>query len=257
MRWADMDLLGHVNNVTYLDYLAEARLHVFPGLAAGRAPVTGHRVAFLAPLVFHRHPVRVDTWVSAHDAGGFTLEQEVYDEAGAGRTVYLRATSTLAHGLDEAETDLAAGIRGEAREWGPVASTPAPPRHTYPVKVRLSDTGERGLASDAVHFEYFQEARIQYLMDLHTRGEAWSHHVVARTDVDFRAPVPLRDAPYAVHSWIGHLGTRSFTIQAELRDDDRVLATASVVMVTFDKETQRSTEMAPTQRERLGAELAR
>ena len=30
MRWADMDLLGHVNNVTYLDYLAEARERLFP-----------------------------------------------------------------------------------------------------------------------------------------------------------------------------------------------------------------------------------
>ncbi len=256
MRWADMDLLGHVNNVTYLDYLAEARLHVFPGLAAGRAPVAAHRVAFVAPLVFHRHPVLVDTWVSAYDDAGVCLEHEVYDESESGRTVYLRASSTLTHRLTAAETDLVAGIRGPAHEWGPVADLPAASRHSCPVKVRLSDTGADGLASDAVHFEYFQEARILYLMDLHSRGEAWSHHVVARTDVDFRAPVELRDAPYAVHSWIGHLGTRSFTIQAELRDDDRVLATSSVVMVTFDMGTQRSAEMAATQRERLEAELA-
>ena len=26
MRWADMDSLGHVNNVTYVDYLQEARV---------------------------------------------------------------------------------------------------------------------------------------------------------------------------------------------------------------------------------------
>jgi len=25
IRWADMDMLGHVNNVRYLDYVAEAR----------------------------------------------------------------------------------------------------------------------------------------------------------------------------------------------------------------------------------------
>ncbi len=256
MRWADMDLLGHVNNVTYLDYLAEARLHVFPGLAAGRAPVARHRVGFAAPLVFHRRPVLVDTWVSHADAGEVTLEHEVYDAGEAGRRVYLRASSTLAHRLHAAETDIVDGVRGPGHEWGPVASQPAASRHSYPVKVRLSDTGEGGHASDVVHFEYFQEARIQYLMDLHTRGQSWSHHVVARTDVDFLAPVPLRDAPYAVHSWIGHLGKRSFTIQAELRDDDRVLATASVVMVTFDMDTQRSTEMAPSQRARLEAELA-
>ena len=26
MRWADLDLLGHVNNVVYVDYLQEARV---------------------------------------------------------------------------------------------------------------------------------------------------------------------------------------------------------------------------------------
>ena len=26
MRWADLDMLGHVNNVVYVDYLQEARV---------------------------------------------------------------------------------------------------------------------------------------------------------------------------------------------------------------------------------------
>jgi acyl-CoA thioester hydrolase len=54
---------------------------------------------------------------------------------------------------------------------------------------------------------------------------------------------------------VGHLGSRSFTIQPEVRDHDRVLASAAVVMVTFDLETQRTTEMTPAQRERLEKEL--
>ena len=29
LRWADLDLLGHVNNVTYVDYLQEARVDMF------------------------------------------------------------------------------------------------------------------------------------------------------------------------------------------------------------------------------------
>ena len=60
MRWADMDLLGHVNNVTYVDYLQEARIDML----AAHAPVPGtdalaegvvivrHDVTFVAPLVF-------------------------------------------------------------------------------------------------------------------------------------------------------------------------------------------------------------
>ncbi|MCW2866129.1 MAG: acyl-CoA thioesterase YbgC, partial [Marmoricola sp.] len=57
-------------------------------------------------------------------------------------------------------------------------------------------------------------------------------------------------------SWIAHVGTRSFTVSSELLDGDAVLARASVVMVTFDKETQRSRPMADSQRERLEQELS-
>ena len=38
MRWADMDMLGHVNNVTYVDYLQEARI----GMLAAHAPARGN-----------------------------------------------------------------------------------------------------------------------------------------------------------------------------------------------------------------------
>ena len=35
MRWADMDLLGHVNNVVYVDYLQEARVDMLRTHAPG------------------------------------------------------------------------------------------------------------------------------------------------------------------------------------------------------------------------------
>jgi acyl-CoA thioester hydrolase len=94
-----------------------------------------------------------------------------------------------------------------------------------------------------------------FLMNLHTRGERWSRHVVARTDIDFLAPLAHRQEPYSVHSWIAHVGSRSFTIRSEVRDGARVLGSAVVVMVTFDLETQSATEMAGSQRARLTREL--
>jgi acyl-CoA thioester hydrolase len=80
--------------------------------------------------------------------------------------------------------------------------------------------------------------------------------VIARTDVQYLRPMPFREAPYVVHSWIGSVGTKSFTICAEVRDEDAVLTEATVVMVTFDKETQRPAPMAQSQRERLEQELS-
>ncbi|HET7351088.1 MAG TPA: thioesterase family protein [Marmoricola sp.] len=261
MRWADMDLLGHVNNVTYLEYVAEARLDMFGGDGAGRARVARHRVQFVAPLVFHRHPVRVDSWVSCTTDDEVTLEHEVYDlteDDGGGelRKVYVRATTVLAHRLDAAELEVVDRHRGAAQEWRDARGPARPPRASWPLRLRRSDVDERGEASDVAHFEFFQEARIQYVMNLHTRGQKWSQHVVASTDIEYHAPVPPRAEPYAVRSWVGSLGNRSFTIESELCDGDQVLATAAVVMVAFDMDTQRPTEMADTQRARLGRELA-
>jgi acyl-CoA thioester hydrolase len=259
LRWADMDLLGHVNNVTYLDYVAEAREALFDGHPAGRAPVLQHQVDFVRPLVFRREPVLVDTWVTDIADDVVALAHEVYDEPGDGesqRRVYLRATTVLRHRLSAAETDLAEQARGPALEWRPISGGAHPEPDVSTLTVRRSDVDETGQARAGVFFEYVQEARIRYLMDLHSRGDRWSSHVVARTDVDYRGPVTRRPEPYEVLTWVAHVGTRSFTVCSEVRDGDQVLATAAVVMVTFDPETQRTAEMAEDQRARLEQALA-
>jgi acyl-CoA thioester hydrolase len=258
LRWADLDLLGHVNNVTYLDYVAEAREAMFAGLPVGQAAVRRYQVEFLKPLVFRRTPVLVDSWVTDVGADGVALAHEVYDaptDGDSDRTVYLRASTVLAHRLTDEERAVADQVRGPAHEWRPLTEERRPASGAYDLTVRRTDLDESGAARAGVFFEYFQEARIRYLMDLHTRGEHWTQHVIARTDIDYLGPVHHRQQPYSVSSWIGHLGSRSFTIQSEVRDGERVLASAAVVMVTFDLETQRTTEMTAPQRARLEKEL--
>jgi len=144
---------------------------------------------------------------------------------------------------------------GPALEWRPLSAQARPAGDDFALTARRSDMDERGRAGAAVFLEYVQEARIRYLMNLHTRGERWSQHVVARTDMDYLAPLTYRQQPYTVHSWVAHLGSRSFTIRSEVRDGERVLASAAVVMVTFDLESQSTTDMADHQRARLEQEL--
>jgi acyl-CoA thioester hydrolase len=104
LRWADMDSLGHVNNVTYVDYLQEARVDML----AVHAPETGgealaegvvvvrHEVEFVAPLVFRPEPVRIETWVSRMRAASITMRYEILDELPDGeRRVYTRASTVL------------------------------------------------------------------------------------------------------------------------------------------------------------------
>jgi acyl-CoA thioester hydrolase len=128
LRWADMDSLGHVNNVTYVDYLQEARVDML----AVHAPETGgealaegvvvvrHEVEFVAPLVFRPDPVRIETWVSRIRAASFTMRYEILDELPDGeRRVYTRASTVLTpfvfaterpRRISEAENDVLQGF---------------------------------------------------------------------------------------------------------------------------------------------------
>ena len=135
MRWADLDELSHVNNVTYLDYAHEARaVHVAAGELADRA-VEAVSVEFLRPLLLSRTPLHV---TSADD--GTRLVQEIRP-----------ATSTSA---------FARVTWAEHADDGPAAGASAGAGDPYEVRVRRSDLGAGDVSSTTAVFEYAQEARI-------------------------------------------------------------------------------------------------
>jgi acyl-CoA thioester hydrolase len=281
LRWADLDLLGHVNNVTYVDYLQEARVDMFrthapdsrgDDLAEG-VVVVRHEVTYVSSLTFTFEPVAIECWVTEIRAASFTMAYEIFAEDEAGdRTVYLRARTVLTPYVfaterprrlhDEEKEALGRLLEPDEPVRPPAAPTVVDvPGGSYPVHVRFSDVDVYGHVNNVKYFEYFQEARIQYVMDmLQGDGLEWREHVVARVDVDYRRPILLRPEPYVVCSWVSHVGTKSFTITGEVRDSDAddaaVLARSDVVMVTFDKQTQRAAPMHDGQRARLLAALA-
>jgi acyl-CoA thioester hydrolase len=99
-----MDSLGHVNNVTYVDYLQESRvdmLRVNAPASGGEQLAEGvvvvrHEVEFLHPLVFRFEPVVIESWVTSLRAASFTMAYEILDELPGGRRrVYTRARTVL------------------------------------------------------------------------------------------------------------------------------------------------------------------
>jgi len=271
-----MDMLRHVNNVTYVDYLQEARIDMFtshPEFRGGEdlgegVVVVRHELEFLAPLNFRSRPVLVDSWISEIRAASFTMDYEVYDalpsEVGDGRQVYLRASSLLAPFVFATErprriSDIEREVLGRylapaeqrARLDGAGES-----RHVYPLRVRWSDVDAYRHVNNVKYIEYFQEARIRYFMRMHQASDTFGELAVARMDVDYRRPILFRMTPYEVHSWVAHVGRTSFVIAAEIRDGAEVLATSRTVLVGFDRETQRSAELTPDHRARLLTELA-
>lgn len=259
MRWADLDQLGHVNNVVYVDYLQEARVDMLR--AHGRGPealaeglvVARHEVTYLKPLTFDFRPVSIECWVTEVRAATFTMGYEIFrDEPDGDRVVHLRATTVLTPYVfaEErprriaAEEKAALQVHLEPDEQGR-RRTPALPdaqTHSYPVHVRFSDVDVYGHVNNVKYFEYLQEARIALINEQVPFRDF--HLVVAQTDVDYLRALQFRAEPYDCRSAITRVGTRSMTIESEFRDGDTVLARALVVVVFFDLATNRSAEPA-------------
>ena len=99
-----MDSLGHVNNVTYVDYLQESRvdmLRVHASATGGEELAEGTvvvraEVEFVSPLVYRPEPVRIESWVTRIRVASFTMAYEILDERPDGsRQVYARARTVL------------------------------------------------------------------------------------------------------------------------------------------------------------------
>jgi len=282
VRWADLDLLGHVNNVRYVDYLQEARLDMLRAhreasgaTGAGDDPADGiivirHEVTYTAPLPFRFRPVFIECWVTSLRRATFTMSYEVFEETAEGeRTVYLRARTVLApYRLDEERPrrltdEERAALQVFVEEDGGPAPAPTPftvrrnEDFHYPVHVRFSDVDVYRHVNNVVYFEYFQEARIRMMAALGrgARDVPQLHVVVAQADVDYLAPITLRAEPYDCWSQVARVGDRSVTVESEIVDGDRVLARTRVVLVFFDTETQRAASPPEVYRERLRAAM--
>ncbi|WP_323792841.1 acyl-CoA thioesterase, partial [Nocardioides sp.] len=259
LRWADLDSLGHINNVVYVDYLQEARVSLMRALLGERPDDLGegvvvvrHEVTYLAPLTFGFAPVSIECWVTEVRAATFTMAYEVFHEDDDGtRTVYLRATTVLtpyvfAHERPRRLTaEEKVALAPYVEEPFGAGTTRIPPleragAHRFPLYVRFSDVDVYRHVNNVKYFEYLQEARVRQTAELlRGRDVGRPSFVVAQTDVDYRVPILLRHEPYDVWSAIIAVGTRSMTIESEIADGEQVLARARVTVVFFDPVTQR------------------
>ena len=272
-----MDLLGHVNNVTYVDYLQEARvdmMRVHPPVSGGEELADGvvvvrHEVVYVSPLVFRPAPVTIEVWVTEVRAATFTLAYEVFDVTPEGRTVYLRARSVLTpyvfagehpRRLEESEREvLRRFLEPDVAPLPPAVPIEAPvgTSYDYECAVRFSDVDVYRHVNNVKYFEYYQEARIAMITALGQGAGlgggagGGTGVVVAQVDVDYRAPIFFRERPYVVETWVSKVGGSSFVVDGHIRDEDTVLSRARVVMVAVDPVSQRPQTLGDAQRAAL------
>jgi acyl-CoA thioester hydrolase len=86
VRFSDVDVYGHVNNVKYFEYYQEARLALVASL--GRDPdepppglvVARLDVDYKQPILFRPDPYLVETWVTRIGGSSFDLACEIRDQ---------------------------------------------------------------------------------------------------------------------------------------------------------------------------------
>jgi acyl-CoA thioester hydrolase len=87
MRWSDMDVYQHINNVAFLGYFEMARVHLFfehpthdekTGMRRGLV-VASHEITYKRPVVYDPEPLEIQIWVSSVRAASFVCHYEAFD----------------------------------------------------------------------------------------------------------------------------------------------------------------------------------
>lgn len=97
LRWGDEDSLGHINNVTHLRLLEEARIRFitqlgYTGDAEFGMVTVRHEIDYVKPLHYSIEPITIRCWLSKVGTASFTIRCQTHDQLGA---VVLEASTVV------------------------------------------------------------------------------------------------------------------------------------------------------------------
>jgi acyl-CoA thioester hydrolase len=131
-------------------------------------------------------------------------------------------------------------------------------RFVCPQEVIFRDLDFFGHVNNAVYLTYLENARLGYMRDvlgIETPEDLLV--IVAQVDIDFRTRASLGET-LEVGARVSRIGTKSFDMEHEVHGpDDRLVATASTTLVTFDYRGDSTMPVPELWRERIEAFEAR
>ena len=257
LRRADLHGDGTVGNVTYVDYLQEARLDLLRHHDTSPTPNPGEGLVVVRTVVDYLRPIRladspllIDTWVCEIRAASFTVAYELRTGPTDEQVVHARATTVLAPFVFDTGRPRRLSADEQARlrttyDEPPFADArgdrPAAWRDTAyhrPIQVRFSDVDLLGHVNNVRYFDYVHEAQVELMTgvfrEAHISGTV--ELVVARSEMDHVGQMNLRPEAYDVWSRVAAVGRTSVTFESEIRDAERVMARSRVVEVHVDEE---------------------
>ena len=166
----------------------------------------------------------MSTWIDALGASRFVVGYEVLD----GGTVAARARTTLVPVRPRRRVASAGSTTIERAAFEAYLDPAEPLRPLpkvgvgedaarYPLTVRWSDLDAYGHVNNVKFYDYVQEARVAIMTSTldWSDGVVWS---IVRQDLEHCAPLDFRPEPYEVATSVVAVGSRSFTLAAEIRD---------------------------------------
>jgi acyl-CoA thioester hydrolase len=121
---------------------------------------------------------------------------------------------------------------------------------------KFRDLDPMGHVNNAVFLTYVESARIAFLQGLGAaQGIADMSIIVARIEIDFRAPVRLDDE-IEISVRASRFGTKSFDLDYELRVGGDIVASAKSVCVGYDYDRGETIAIPEDWREKLTAVAA-
>jgi acyl-CoA thioester hydrolase len=103
------------------------------------------------------------------------------------------------------------------------------------IQVRFSDIDLMGHVNNAVYLNYFESARMYYLLAVLGKDWDWIKNgiILKSNEIEYIKPVFLNENP-EVFVTLKHLGVKSFTLAYELRVDNEIKTIGRSVLVSFD-----------------------
>jgi acyl-CoA thioester hydrolase len=89
IRFSDVDVYGHVNNVKYFEYYQEARIAFLRSLADVESHPSLHQVVaridvdYKRPILFRPEPYAVESWVTRIGTSSYDLDSRILDAEGS------------------------------------------------------------------------------------------------------------------------------------------------------------------------------
>lgn len=121
--------------------------------------------------------------------------------------------------------------------------------HEKRIEIRWRDLDALGQVNQAVYQTYVEEALDDWLRDVLglEAGAVWNY-VAARVAIDYRSELRLADREAVVSCRLGRVGTKSVTVEAQVRAGDRLAAEAETVIVAVEGPARRPRPLTHAER---------